>query len=141
VVAIVDRVARRLRKGRRLCRTIVLHLRFDDFTRATRSATLPRLTDQSAEILDAVRGLLAEAAPLVEARGLTLVGVSLTNLEDTGRAQLALTDDWRLYALDAAVDDVRERFGTDALTRAVLLGRSPGVVMPLLPDEMTRGGA
>ena len=134
VIAIVDRVARRLRAGRRRCRTVVLRLRFDDFTRATRSLTMPRLTDQSHTILDAARGLLAAAEPLIEARGITLVGISLTNLEDADRIQLTLTDDWRPDALDAAVDEARDRFGSRAITRAVLVGRDPGISMPLLPD-------
>ena len=134
VIAIVDRVARRLRTGRRLCRTVVLRLRFDDFTRATRSRTMPRSTDQSEEILGVARELLAEAAPLIEKRGLTLVGLSLTNLEPADRLQLSLTDDWRPYALDTASDTVRDRFGSKALTRAVLVGREAGISMPLLPD-------
>ena len=134
VIAIVDRVARRLRAGRRRCRTVVLRLRFDDFTRATRSLTMPRLTDQSHTILDTARGLLAAAEPLIEARGITLVGISLTNLENTDRIQLTLTDDWRPDALDAAVDEACDRFGSRAITRAVLVGRDPGVVMPVLPD-------
>ena len=134
VIAIVDRVARRLRTGRRLCRTVVLRLRFDDFSRATRSTTLARLTDQSAEILAAARALLAAAAPLIETQGITLVGISLTNLEDADRAQLALTEDWRPHALDAALDRVRDRYGSAAVTRAALLGRDPGIAMPLLPD-------
>jgi hypothetical protein len=37
-------------------------------------------------------------------------------------------------ALDAALDDVRDRFGSAALTRAVLLGRDEGLSMPMLPD-------
>jgi DNA polymerase-4 len=135
VIAIVDRVASRLRKGRRLCRTVVLRLRFDDFSRATRSLTMPRLTDQSAEVLDAARGLLTDAMPLIEARGLTLVGVSLTNLEDADQIQLALPLDAHPFsALDTALDEVRERYGSAAVTRAVLVGRSPGISMPLLPD-------
>ena len=135
VIAIVDRVTRRLRKGRRLCRTVVLRLRFDDFTRATRSLTLPRLTDQSAEVLDAARLLLAQAMPLVESRGITLVGVSLTNLEDASGAQLTLPLDARLLsALDSALDELHERYGAEAVTRAVLVGRRPGIAMPLLPD-------
>ena len=134
VIAIVDRVARRLRAGRRLCRTVVLRLRFDDFTRATRSLTMPRLTGQSAEILETARALLARATPLIETRGITLVGISLTNLEDADRIQLTLTDDWRPDALDAALDQVRDRFGSDAITRGVLVGRDPGIAMPLLPD-------
>ena len=134
LIAIVDRVARRLRAGRRRCRTVVLRLRFDDFTRATRSLTMARLTDQSQTILDAARSLLAAALPLIESRGITLVGISLTNLEDADRIQLTLTDDWRPDALDAAVDEARDRFGSQAITRAVLVGRDPGVVMPVLPD-------
>lgn len=135
VIAIVDRVTRRLRRSRRRCRTVVLRLRFDDFTRATRSLTLPRVTDRSAEVLAAARALLAEATPLIEARGITLIGLSLTSLEDAERAQLSLPfDESPLGALDVALDEVRERFGSDAVTRAVLLGRSPAIEMPLLPD-------
>ena len=134
VIAIVDRVSRRLRTGRRLCRTVVLRLRFDDFTRATRSLTLPRLTDQSQTILDAARTLLASARPLIERRGITLVGLSLTNLESVDRVQLCLMDDWRPEALDAALDEVRDRYGSRSITRGVLVGRDPGIAMPLLPD-------
>jgi len=134
VIAIVDRVSRRLRTGRRLCRTVVLRLRFDDFTRATRSLTLPRLTDQSQTILDAARTLLASARPLIERRGITLVGLSLTNLESADRVQLCLMDDWRPEALDAALDEVRDRYGSSSITRGVLVGRDPGIAMPLLPD-------
>jgi len=134
VIAIVDRVARRLRAGRRVCRTVVLRLRFDDFSRATRSFTMPRLTSQSEVILATARALLGDALPLIESRGLTLVGISLTNLERADRIQLTLTDDWRPDALDAALDEVHDRFGSAAVVRAVLIGRNPGVVMPLLPD-------
>ena len=134
VIAIVDRIARRLRTGRRLSRTVVLRLRFDDFTRATRSLTMPRATDQSETILDAARTLLAAAIPLIEERGITLVGISLTNLENADPLQLTLTEDWRPHALDAALDRVKDRYGSAAITRAVLVGRNPGVVMPVLPD-------
>jgi DNA polymerase IV len=134
VIAIVDRTSRRLRTGRRLCRTVVLRLRFDDFTRATRSLTMPRLTDQSATILDASRRLLANARRVIEERGITLVGISLTNLEHADRIQLSLYEDWRPIALDAALDEVRDRYGSTAVTRAVLVGRDQGISMPLLPD-------
>ena len=134
VIAIVDRISRRLRAGGRTCRTVVLRLRFDDFTRATRSLTMPRLTDQSEAILAAARTLFAASVPLIQRRGITLVGISLTNLEDSGRIQLSLTDDWRPYALDAALDEVRDRYGSAAVTRGVLVGRDPGIAMPLLPD-------
>src|SRR3954468_6747407 len=135
VVGLVDRLARRLRYARRVCRTVVLRLRFDDFSRATRSHTLPFTTQETEPILATVRALLATAAPTVERRGLTLVGVALGNLEDAGAVQLALPfARHRLAALDGAIDDVRERFGVEAITRGVLLGRDPGLTVPLLPD-------
>ena len=72
---------------------------------------------------------------MMERRGLTLVGVAVANLDDADALQLVLPFDRRENeALDAVLDLVRERFGTTAITRAVLLGRSPGIVMPLLPD-------
>jgi DNA polymerase-4 len=134
VVAIVDRLGRRLRKGRRACRTVILRLRFADFTRATRSLTVPQATTETRELLAVARGLLADATPLIRAQGLTLVGLSLTNLVDADRIQLALPLEPSLSPLDAAVDEVRERYGAEAITRGVLLGRDAGVVMPVLPD-------
>jgi DNA polymerase-4 len=135
LVAIVDRVTRRLRTGTRVCRTVVLRLRFSDLTRATRSETMPQATARTQPILDTARGLLAAASPLIASQGLTLVGLSLTNLQDEDRVQLALPfDPLHDAALDAALDRVRDRFGSAAITRGLLVGRDPGVVMPLLPD-------
>jgi DNA polymerase-4 len=135
LVAIVDRLARRLRRARRACRTVVLRLRFADFSRATRSHTLAQSTTETQAILDVARGLLAAASPLIEKQGLTLVGLSLANLVDDGAIQLALPlDGQRDVALDAALDEVRDRFGSSAITRAVLLGRDQGIAVPLLPD-------
>jgi DNA polymerase IV len=135
IVALVDRVTRRMRSARRVGRTVVLRLRFADFSRATRSHTLPQATAHTRTILGTVRGLLTAAAPLIERNGLTLVGIAVGNLEDAGAVQLALPfDRGSSGALDAALDDVRERFGSTAVTRATLLGRDPGLSVPLLPD-------
>jgi DNA polymerase IV len=135
VVGLVDRLARRLRAAHRVCRTIVLRLRFDDFSRATRSHTLAESTAQTRTILAVARGLLAAAMPRIERQGLTLVGVALANLENADAVQLALPSDARRAgALDATLDIVRERFGSGAITRAVLLGRDQGLTFPLLPD-------
>jgi len=135
VVALVDRVTRRLRAGHRVCRTVVLRLRFADYSRATRSQTLVQSTAQTRVVLETARELLAAAWPMVDERGLTLVGIAVTSLERDDAIQLALSFDPRFDDLDAALDVVRDRFGTSAVTRAVLLGRSPGVVMPVLPDD------
>jgi DNA polymerase IV len=113
----------------------VLRLRFDDFSRVTRSHTLPRPTSHTQTILETVRWLLTAAMPLIERRGLTLVGVAVANLEDDTAVQLALPfDPHSGTSLDAALDEVRDRFGSDAVTRAVLVGRELRPSMPLLPD-------
>jgi DNA polymerase-4 len=132
LVGLVDRLAGRLRKAGRICRTLTLRLRFDDFARATRSHTLPEPTDETVVILATLRGLLAAALPTIAARGLTLMGITFSQL-DNEEDQLALGLDHK-RALDIALDCVRERFGTEAITRAVLLGRDRGFEMPLLPD-------
>jgi len=135
LVGLVDRIARRLRKAQRVCRTVTLRMRFDDFSRATRSHTLLEATAETPAILATARGLLAAAMPMMEAKGCTLVGLSLSNLQDNTAIQLALpTDRQRAHALDAVVDEVRRRYGSDAITRAVLLGRDPGITIPMLPD-------
>jgi DNA polymerase-4 len=135
LVTLVDRVTRRMRTARRVGRTVVLRLRFDDFSRATRSHTLPRATAGTGTILAAARGLVAGAAPLIERQGITLVGVAVTNLDDECSIQLVLPFDRDVEGpLDTALDEVRARFGSSAITRAVLLGRDQGLAMPLLPD-------
>jgi DNA polymerase-4 len=135
LVSLVDRVTRRMRAAGRVGRTVVLRLRFGDFSRATRSYTLPRPTAHTQTILVTARWLLTTAMPEIERRGLTLVGVAVANLEDDGAVQLVLPFDRHSgAALDAALDEVRRRFGSTAVTRAVLLGRDQGLVVPLLPD-------
>jgi DNA polymerase-4 len=135
LVALVDRLARRLRAARRVCRTVTLRMRFDDFSRATRSHTLPEATAHTQRILATARGLLATAMSMIEKQGVTLLGVSLSNLADDGAIQLALPLDHAYpSALDAVLDDIHDRFGTAAVTRAVLLGRDQGLAVPLLPD-------
>jgi DNA polymerase-4 len=135
LLGLVDRVTRRMRAAGRVGRTVVLRLRFDDFSRATRSFTLARATAETQTVLDTARGLLAAMVPTIRVRGLTLVGVSVANLQNAVPSQLVLPFDRRSReALDAAIDEVRERYGLGAITRAVLLGRDSGLTMPLLPD-------
>jgi DNA polymerase-4 len=134
-VGLVDRVTRRMRAAGRVGRTVVLRLRFDDFTRATRSHTLRRPTADTQTVLVTVRKLLEEATPLIERRGLTLVGISVANLDDVDSMQLELPFAFDARAsLDGALDEVRDRFGNGAVVRAVLLGRDAGLSVPLLPD-------
>ena len=61
--------------------------------------------------------------------------VAVANLEDDSALQLVLPlDRFSGTALDVAIDEVRRRFGSTAVTRAVLLGREQGFTVPLLPD-------
>ncbi len=133
VIALIDRVARRLRAARRLCRTVVLRMRFDDYSRATRSYTMAEPTAHTQTLLKTASTLLLRSLPAIEQRGLTLIGVALANLIDEGAVQLVLPLD-RARNLDATLDQVRDRFGSGAITRGVLVGRDPGIWVPLLPD-------
>lgn len=135
LIGLVERVTRRLRTGGRVCRTVVLRLRFDDFTRATRSHTLPRPTAHTQTILLALRDLLFDALPMIERQGLTLIGITMANLDDDDAVQLVLPFDRESgNALDDAVDGLNDRFGSSTVTRAVLLGKDPGISVPLLPE-------
>jgi DNA polymerase-4 len=135
LVSLVDRVTRRMRIAGRVGRTVVLRLRFGDFSRATRSHTMPQPIAHTQTILLTARWLLSGAMPEIERRGLTLVGVAVANLEDDSALQLVLPlDRFSGSALDVALDEVRRRFGSTAVTRAVLLGREQGFTVPLLPD-------
>jgi DNA polymerase-4 len=136
VCTLVDRITRRMRTAGRTGRTVVLRLRFDDFSRATRSHTLLWATSSTDSVLAAARGLVAEAAPLIAERGLTMIGFSVANINRSGAQQLELPFDGPpQFALDEAVDLVRRRYGTAALTRGTLLGHSPGLETPRLPES------
>jgi DNA polymerase IV len=149
LAGLVDRVMRRMRAAHRVGRTVVLRLRFADFSRVTRSHTLSRATARTDNMLEAARTLLEAAMPLVAERGITLIGVAVAGLDDDAAAQLALPfaewrppthqpvvepDPARESALDAALDGVRDRFGSAAVTRGVLLHHGQGIEVPLLPD-------
>ena len=133
---IVDRLGRRLRDGDRVCRTVVLRLRFGDFSKATRSRSLRAPTDRTAVLLTLARTLLAAAHAEITARGITLIGISLSQLDHTDRVQPELTIDWGDEArLDTVLDTLRDRYGATSVSRAAQLGRDPGWSSPILPEH------
>jgi DNA polymerase IV len=135
LLGLVDRVTERMRVADRIGRTVVLRLRFDDFSRATRSHTLAYPTSHTQVVLEAARDLLAASTPLIEQQGLTLVGITVSNLDTRRGSQLTLpVDRYSSDALDVALDEIRKRFGRKAITRAILLGQGEGLLVPLLPD-------
>ncbi len=134
LMTLVDRVTRRMRTAGRACRTVVLRLRFDDYSsRATRSHTLAEATTRTTTLLRVARGLLAASGAVIAQRGLTLIGVALTNLCDAKAIQLALPFD-RTAGLDRTLDALRDRFGSGAISRGALLGQDVDAWVPLLPD-------
>ncbi len=140
LVALADRVTRRMRAAGRIGRTVILRVRFGDYAHASRSRTLPRPTALTRPILLTLRRLLAAARPAIEQHGVTLLGVTVTNLEEAAGVQLELPLDplARRIALDAAVDAVRDRFGTDAVRRATLLEAGEEAGAWLEPNDPER---
>jgi DNA polymerase-4 len=133
LIGLVDRVTRRMRAAARVGRTVMLRLRFDDFTRATRSHTLDHATADTATILTIARSLLDASLGRIGREGITLVGLSIGNLDNDDVVQLMLPFHHR-GPLDGIVDEVKDKYGSSAITRAVLLGRDEGITMPMLPD-------
>ena len=135
LVALVERVAGRMRDAGRVGRTVVLRVRFDDFSAVTRSVTLPEATAHTETLLAALRRAHLAAASAIADRGCTLLGISVGHLDDATSVQLALPFDVRATdAIDEVVDRVRARFGSRAVQRAALVGHDPGLEMALLPD-------
>lgn len=134
LAGLVDRVSGRMRSAGRSGRTVTLRLRFDDFTRATRSHTLSRPTAHTPVLAGAAHDLLVCALPLILSRGVTLIGVAVGNLDDDGEQLVLPLDGPDERGLDTALDAVRHRFGSAAVTRAALLGRGQGFTVPMLPD-------
>ncbi len=116
LITLVDRVTRRARAANRAGRTVTLRFRFGDFSRATRSRTLAHPTAGTGAILAAAQALLVAARPMVERHGITLLGITVANLSTEAQLELPLDprDD---PALDRAIDEIRERFGNDAIRR------------------------
>jgi DNA polymerase IV len=131
LVRMADAVADRVRHHRLPGRTVNIKVRFGDFSTITRSATQPGPVDSGPSIVRAASRLLAQ---IDIGAGVRLLGVSVSNLVEDAPRQLSLEDmvpvdggavdadgaAWQ--AVTAAVDAVRERFGTDALGPATLLG-------------------
>ena len=136
LVGLIDRVTRRLRKGERVARTVVMRFRFDDFTRATRSHTLPDSTAATSTLLETARALFRDAQPMIREKGLTLIGISVMNLDDDDEAQQMLLpfDRGDRLDLDVTLDSIRKRFGSTSVTRGVHMGKDTSLTVPLLPD-------
>jgi len=123
VVRLADSVAHRARTSGFTGRTVTLKLRFsEEFRTVTRSLTLDRPTNTGTEIARHGKALLAELDP---SPGVRLLGIGLTGLSREAPIQLSLdADDQQAWSDVAdAMEDVRARFGRDAVVPATLAGR------------------
>jgi DNA polymerase-4 len=129
LVRLTDRACARLRAAAVTARTVNLKIRFATFETRTRARTLPEPTDISTVVLDVARDLLRE---FDVGRGVRLLGVSLSQLDAIAsvQASLDLTGDEgsersrrteRRAAVERAVDEVRDRFGSRAVRPATLV--------------------
>ena len=73
---------------------------------------------------------------MIERQGLTLVGVAVANLDDADTVQLGLPFDAHGAALDAALDEVRDRFGT-ARSRGPCCSAATGLLGAAAPGLMS----
>jgi DNA polymerase-4 len=138
LIGIADRVGRRMRASGLGGRTVILRMRFGDYKRATRSRTLRGPTSSTRVLLATLRELLDESMPLIRVRGLTMLGITVANLTGGAGVQLELPFERPGVELDAALDELRERFGPSAVVRGSLLGRDPGIAAWLIPGDQGR---
>jgi DNA polymerase-4 len=148
LMRLADRVGRRLRSKQRAGRTVTCRVRFADFETHTHAATLRAPIGTTEAIFRTATALADELMERTAAgRGVRLLGISLSKLSYSPHIQLELPFDPQSREevslagsaaavererLDAAIDDLRERFGRDSVgPGSLLLGRSGSRV----PDE------
>jgi len=114
-----EEVAAQLRKEGDCARTVVLKMRYPDFTTITRQATLAQPTDLAEDICAQARKLLQHEWK--KGTQLRLIGVGATALSQARQLSLFDTHTEQLSKLTKAVDDIRHKYGKDAIRRASLL--------------------
>ena len=122
LVGFADAVATRLRAKGVVGRTVQIKVRFGDFRTITRSSSLPVAVDDAPTLLHTAKALLDQVDP---APGVRLLGLSVSGLTEAGARQLTLDDAAKGPGWQEAgrtVDEIRARFGSDAIGPAVLGG-------------------
>jgi DNA polymerase-4 len=110
-------VGRQLRKSELAGTTVHIKLRWSDFTTITRQVTRTQPTDLDLDIYETAAGLFDKNWP--PGKAVRLIGVGVSGFETAAR-QLSLWDaaeDEEARQLQSALDELRERFGEDAIRR------------------------
>jgi DNA polymerase-4 len=121
-------VARELRRSALRGRTIRIKVRTGDFTTWIRSKSLKDATDLPETIVAAARELFARKIRL-RGKGIRLLGVGVSSLQNAGSGQASLfpdSQDEKAHRLAAAADSLRDRFGESAVRRGSLVKRPKG---------------
>ena len=126
LLSLATRVASRMRREGVFGRTITLKVKYSDFTRITRSATLSKSTDDGSEIYSTVLHLLKKTS--VDKRPVRLLGISLSHLSDhNSDGQLSLFDHQetaeKKKKLNTALDSLHERFGEKSIRPGSLFAK------------------
>jgi DNA polymerase-4 len=124
--SLANRVARRMRREGIEGKTITLKVKYSDFVQITRSVTLHKYTNDSADIYASVCGLLQKTA--VGKRPVRLLGISLSQLTDIGSGrQLSLFDqpdsNQKRKDLNKTLDSIYEKFGDKGVRPGALIDR------------------
>lgn len=136
---LAEDVGRRLRRASLAGGTVKLKLRWSDFTTLTRQITLTGPTDRDNDIYEAAQTLLMEAWS--RGKPVRLIGVGVSNLTlPMEQLQLWDTASERGRKLQAALDEVRDRFGRDAIQRAIEIEPRKSGTEALAPDKPERDG-
>jgi DNA polymerase-4 len=119
LLGMADGLTSQLRQDHVLARTVRIKLRSSSYETQTRQVRLEQPTDHADEVFKAALELFDASW---DRRPVRLIGVAVTDLLTVGGTQLDLFahDDQRRTRLSRAVDDIRDRFGTEAITRASL---------------------
>lgn len=122
LLRLTDKVCQRLRQDDARAETVCVQIKYSNFTKASHQCTLFNATNITQEIYRIVCNLFDEKWDQSPIR---LLGVSAGKVsrEETGR-QISLfdnTDYQKLEKLDKAMDNIRQRFGQGAITRASML--------------------
>ncbi|OGD28759.1 MAG: hypothetical protein A2Y56_15965 [Candidatus Aminicenantes bacterium RBG_13_63_10] len=119
LVALCERVSRRMRKEGISGRTVVLKIRFQNFSTHTRSLTLPRPTNFSDELYRAAAGSLRRFD--TRKRKVRLLGVSVKNMGSPpphpGLFEDPSPADGKKERLHSALDRIKDKFGERAIRR------------------------
>jgi DNA polymerase-4 len=125
LLRLADKAASRLRAHELAAGRVSVKIRRGDFTTYTRQRTVEPPTQETAIVSSAAKALLEQWLATQPDAAVRLLGVGVSDLQTLPQADLFAGGPAQSSRLDSAIDGIRDRFGSDMLTRASLLSRTP----------------